>query len=265
MGTAPRASEHARGPAHLCPTLREKGGRIDNRVRDSCNDRARTCDRGPKPIVGQNTTNHKGIMRKIIKIIMLALAAVLLLSFASSTAGARVRIEVSTTAALLSGRLTFGGEGGTEVISDVTLHVTLLRLINKIRLEHVGDVTSVLVANCRTLIGAACAVIPLAPMRIGYGSIRGALPRIERGILLYVLAAFLLEIGGVANCLYRGLIGAESPENPALFFTILRNGIDDLVPLWEDELSFVECDRRGTLAGRLTAVPLITIRLLETR
>jgi hypothetical protein len=216
-----------------------------------------------QPTLCHLSTNDEGTaMQRAAKYFGATLAAVLLLSFATSTAGARVRIEVSTTAALLSGILTFFGEGGVEMRSEVTLHVTLLRLINKVRLEHVGEVTSATFANCSSPFGS-CVLIPLVPMRLAFGSIRGTLPRIERGILLYILVAFLLLIANVARCLYRGLFGVESPENPARLFRILSNGIDNLLPLWEDRLTFSGCERRLTFAGTLTAVPLITIRLLE--
>jgi hypothetical protein len=200
-------------------------------------------------------------MRKITKIITAALAAALLLSLFASTASARTRLEVSTTATLISGRLIFTG-GETTITSDVTLHVTLLRLINKIFLEHVGEITRVLIANTRCS-REPCEVIPLVPMDIGYGSIRGSLPTNIRGILLLILAAFLLLIfNRFAQCLFRGRIGAESPTNPASVFTPLRG--HDLVPLWEDELDpFGTCPERGTLTGTLTARPTITIRLLE--
>jgi hypothetical protein len=86
-------------------------------------------------------------MTRISKLILTVLAAVIALSLAAGSASSRTRVEVSTTASLVSGRLTFTEEGRDRVISDITLHVTLLRLINKVLLEHVGDVTAVLTAN----------------------------------------------------------------------------------------------------------------------
>jgi hypothetical protein len=202
-------------------------------------------------------------MRNITKIITAALAAALLLSLFASTASARRRLEVSTTATLLSGRLTFTEPvRGDQVISDITLHVTLNRLINKIHLEHVGDITAVLTANVRCT-REPCQVTPLVPMLVAYGSIRGSLPNNIRGILLLILVAFLLLIFFFARCLFRGLIGAESPTNPASVFTPLR-GTADLIPLWEDRLDqSEECPERGILTGSLTARPTVTIRLLE--
>jgi hypothetical protein len=191
---------------------------------------------------------------------MTSLLATLLLSLGVSAAGARTRVEVSTTALLLSGRLTFNPARlfAPDVISDVTLHVTLLRLINKVRLEHVGDITAVLTANCRSAFGATCT--PLVPMRISYGFIQGTLPRIT-GILLFVSVLFLIETAG-QRCLYEGLVGVLSPENPARNFTPLPEA--DLVALKPElPLTTEDCPERGELIGTFVANPLVTIRLLE--
>jgi hypothetical protein len=195
------------------------------------------------------------------KLLTTAVAAALLFSLTTGTASARTRLEVSTTATLLSGRLIFTG-GETTITSDITLHVTLLRLINKIRLEHVGDVTAVLIAAIRCS-REPCEIRWLVPVRIGYGSIRGSLPTNIRGILVFIDAAFLLSMfNGFSQCLYRGLVGAESPTNPAATFMPLPGA--DLVPLWEDTLDpFGSCPERWTFRSSLTARPTITIRLLE--
>jgi len=199
-------------------------------------------------------------MRKLTRIIAAAFAAALVLSLAASGASARNRVEVSTTASLLSGRLTFVS-GTRNIITDVTLHATMERLIAKILLAHVGDITAVLTANCRTNIGAACEPRPLVPMLIGYGAIRGTLPTIT-GVLLLILVAFLLLIGGFVRCLFRGLIGALSEENPARTFRPLPE--HDTIPLWEDDLTLIdECPREGEFTGSFVARPEISIRLLE--
>jgi len=196
---------------------------------------------------------------------MAAFAVMLVLSLASGMASARTRLEVSTTASLLSGSLTFTNELGVRIISDVTLHATMLRLFNKVLLEHVGDVTAAEIANCRTnIFGLRCNVTPLVPMNVAYGAITGTLPTITE-VLLFVYSRFLLEIGFnepmERRCLYEGLVGAGG-RNPVRTLTPLRG---NSVPLFEDRLTVEACGRRGELSGVMTARPEISVRLLETR
>jgi len=202
-------------------------------------------------------------MRKFTRSMIVALAAMLVVALMSSAATARTRVEVSTTASLLSGRLVFTEPGGgLNVRCEVTLHVTMLRLINKVRLEHVGDVTAVLTANCRDSFGFRAQARPLVPMAVTYETIIGRLPTIER-VRLWIVSAFLLETGPFLErrCLYRGLVMAESNGNPAETFTPVERS--NIVPLWEDILTRATCFTEGTFSETLRANPAISIRLLE--
>jgi hypothetical protein len=204
-------------------------------------------------------------MHKTARLVMGALVAMLLLALAAGPASARTRVEVSTTATLINGRLTFSAEpseGFPTIICDLTLHSTLLRLINKIRLEHAGDITAVLTANCRNSVGGRTTVRPLVPMSVQYERINGSLPANITGGLLWVRSRFLIEsefIGLRALCLYEGLVGAESVENPVRRFTLLRR----LVILLIDLRGSVSCPSLGSLQGTMTVTPSVTIRLLE--
>jgi len=204
-------------------------------------------------------------MRQFRWSVVLALAAMVGVALMSSAATARLRIEVSMTATLLTGRLVFTEpEGGLNWRCDLTLHITLLRLINKVRLEHLGDVTALLTANCRDSLGFRLQLRPLVPMAVGYESIQGMLPTISN-VRLWILIALLLESGPFLErrCLYRDLVMAESNGNPATSFSPVPGS--DLTPLWEDRLTSRpgNCLSRKTFTGTLAASPQVTIRLLE--
>jgi hypothetical protein len=203
-------------------------------------------------------------MSKNSKLVTAALATVLALALASVVASARARVEVSTTAILLSNRLTFAEEGGISAISDLTLHATLLRLISKVNGSHAGDITAVLTANCRTNIGLSCKVRLLPPMGVSYHSITGTLPTI-RSVLLSIELEFLWEREAFLQyrCLYREVIAVGSRENPVRALTFL-SAPANLAPLWEDRLDMsFDCPPRGELFGTFTATPSVSIRLLE--
>jgi hypothetical protein len=204
-------------------------------------------------------------MRKMTTVIASALVTVLLLTLATTVASAIARLEVDTTAMLITGRLTFDEEPAGElpqIICDVTLHSTLRRLINKVRLESAGAITAVLTANCRNSIGAVARATPLTGMTIHYDSIRGTLPTITGG-LVWVQARFLMEttfLGLAIACLYDGLVGSSSAENPVRRLTVLRTSIPLSQELPESALA---CPENGTLQGPLTVTPEVGITLLE--
>jgi len=204
---------------------------------------------------------------KIAKLVGVVVAALLALSLAAATSSARVRVEVSTTATLISGRLTFAElpDSGfiPNIICEVTLHATLNRLIAKVRLTQAGGITAILTANCRNSFGGGATATPLAGMLVFYDSIRGTLPTITGG-LLWTTSRFLVEtsvLGSEIRCLYAGLVGAESTANPVTSQTILPNEI----PLFEEHRGTRRCPERGQLRGTLRVSPEVTIRLLEVR
>jgi hypothetical protein len=204
-------------------------------------------------------------MRALVKIMLAIASAAILLSLAAGTAGARTRIEISTTAILESARLTFQGENGVEMICDITLHSTLRRLINKIREEVVGLITAILTANIRGT-GNPRACTFLTGMEIKYGAILGSLPNGITGILFLILLKFLIESEVLfvrSACLYEGLVsllGALSRGVlSSLGFVEGRSG----VALLRDLIGNGACPRSFAFRGAFTLRPPLTVRLLE--
>jgi hypothetical protein len=194
-------------------------------------------------------------MRRSSKLALIAIAAIAAAALFASSATARTRIEVSTTAFLMLGRLTFGTELGT-VICDVTFHATLRRLINKIRLEHVGDITSVLTANARNESGGLGGCDYLPPMRIAYGSISGTLPTITGAEFQFAIGVLWRCI--FSECLYFGLSPFEANQNPIRTLTL---GREPGIALFRALSEFCPSVYRYT--GTMTVSPSFTVRLLE--
>lgn len=192
---------------------------------------------------------------KLRKIIAVLITAIVGLSVVAGPAWSRTRIELSTTAVLMAGRLTFTTEQAA-VICDVTFHATLLRLINKVRLEHVGDVTAVLTANARSSIGGAATCGYLPPLRIGYGSISGTLPTITGGEFQFTVGVLVTCI--FSACLYLGSSPFRWNENG--FRTLVLEG-SPAPPLFTN-LSGM-CPLGYAYTGSMTVTPTVTVRLLE--
>jgi hypothetical protein len=216
---------------------------------------------------------------RLHKLIMTALAAVIFASLMAAPAAAVRRVEVSTTEVLVLIReLRFTGEESGALIScDVTLHITLLRLIEKVRLSHAGSITAILTANPRSSLGGTTTCLGLRGLPVLYDSIRGTLPDIT-GATLWVgettlegrtrqgfLISLRIPFVGEVRCLYAGLIRVLLPENrPAG-----RTNIDETasrVSLAVDLRGSIACDRTGRLEddGNLGVIrPTISILLLE--
>jgi hypothetical protein len=201
------------------------------------------------------------LMFIIAKLVTAALAVALFVLLSSGAAGARSRLEVSTTAFLASSRVTFAEERGANIIIDMTLHGTLRRLLTKVLLSSVGAFTSILTANCRRSFGLGCQVTALGPMAISYGSIRGTLPTI-RGVHFQIGVLFLIvELDLGRRCLYEGVIGVEAVENPAHILIPLAG--QNLALLAGDRLTLFPCLISEEMNANFAIVPLITFRLLE--
>jgi hypothetical protein len=198
-------------------------------------------------------------MHKYAKLAMAALVAAFALSLAAGPAGARTRIEVSTTSLrATASRLTFGGSE-IDIICNVTLSGTLQRLINKRRGEAAGNFTADTINTCSSNFGSEARADALTPMRIGYGSIEGTLPTITAGVI-DIDGGFLMSIRtifGTSACLYSTMFEARSDQNPVRIVRLQPNTMT-LVR----RLSGV-CPETGELAGSLTVTPSTTIRLLE--
>jgi hypothetical protein len=189
----------------------------------------------------------KETMYKISKILLAALVAATTLALAVGSAAARNRIEISPTAILASGRLTF--QGPINVECDVTLHITARRLISKVLGTQLGGITAILTANATgNVSGPTCT--PLAGMLVFYEGITGSLPSSIRGGILAVTSRFQIGEAGFFRCLYTATIRGTSRENPARRATINPN-------------RFSECFTNGELLGELRFNPEVSIRLLE--
>jgi hypothetical protein len=179
----------------------------------------------------------------------------MLIAFACSivSASARTRIEVSTTAHLVHGRITFTETEGAAQSCDITLHITANRLINKIRGELIGHVTSILTANATAF--STCTL--LAPMLVVYDSERGVLPN-PTGGTIRVRGGFLVS-NPFGRCLYEGSIPGVSETNPIRNYEV-RSAVGDVRLLRNLGGS---CPEEARLTGTMTARPEVTIRLLE--
>jgi hypothetical protein len=192
----------------------------------------------------------------------LALAVAASLSLLAAPASSRTRIEVSTTAfRVVMSNITYSA-GAVEVICDLTLHSTLRRLFNKVRGELIGSVTSISAGNVRVNRGTnpTCALLP--PLSIRYESIRGSLPIIT-GLLAGLEWRWLYgadETFWRVGCLYEGVMGFGSAENPIRSWALLRPNTLGLVR----DLTGFGCEPttdQGVTNPRLS--PEVSVRLLE--
>jgi hypothetical protein len=202
-------------------------------------------------------------MRLIKTAVVMALTAALVMALAAGASSARTRVEVSTTAALASGRLTFTPANNIRIICDVTLHITLLRLIEKRLLEHAGAITAILTANPRSDLGGTTRCAPLSGMTVHYGAIGGSLPRID-SVTLFVRSKFLIFLQDpfrtiLAECLYEGLVGATGPNPISELTPSEGNQVPRIIRLRNDR----NCPEEGELSGTFTVTPTVTVRLLE--
>jgi hypothetical protein len=210
---------------------------------------------------------------------MTALAAVILASLMAAPASAVRRVQVSTTLILVSfNDLRFTGEESGALIScDVTLHISLLRLIEKVRLSHAGSITAISTADPRSNLGGTTACLPLVGMPVLYDSIRGILPDIT-GAALWVgettlegrrgqgfLITLRIPFVGEVRCLYAGLILVLVTNNrPATTVDVEER--NSRVSLVTDLRGSIACDRTGRLEDERrpgTIRPSIEILLLE--
>ena len=198
-------------------------------------------------------------MQRLSKIVWAAFAVVAALSLAAGPAAARNRIEVSTTALLTSGRLTFNS-ALADVICDITLHSTRSRLIDKARGTVIGRVTAILTANARNNIGAAAACAGL-PIELIYDSITGSLPSNITGATINAAGAFLLRVGN-AGCLIRDVVKTISTENPIRRVSLEPSPRQLNTTTLEEEF-FRRCPSQGEIVGQLAVSPEVTLRLLE--
>jgi len=187
---------------------------------------------------------------KLSKVILTALAAVIVLSVIVAPATARNRVEVSTTAFLASGTHIFTSSAG-NVTCDITFHITARRLISKVEGSEIGQITAVLTNNIRHSGERSGECTPLPGMSLAYGGITGTLPTITGGTTR-VNSRFRVEIDGL-SCLVEPSIPVIAVENPVGRGTIGENSSTCAI--------FV----RGRVSGTVSYTPAFTIRLLETR
>jgi hypothetical protein len=199
-------------------------------------------------------------MRQMMRWLVAAcLTATAVLALTTASAGARTRVEVSTTAILATGRLTFTGTEFAEIICDLTLHATTSRLINKVRGTLAGSITAILTANARSSIGGPTTCMALNNMFALYDSIRGSLPANITGGSLTVTGGFLISVSSIfgrIGCLYQNTILATGGENPIRIVRVQLN--DPLFRTLEGT-----CPSEGSMVGTMAVAPALTIRLLE--
>jgi len=214
------------------------------------------------------------------KLLVAALTAALLLALGASTASASRSFSVvgggRAILAIANGergstRLTFAGESGRLVISDVTLHGSLHSLIAKTRGALAGVINAIRTANCRTegAFGVTCHASGLPNFHIRLESFTGTLPRIST-ITLTIEAAFQIlfapdEEGGHPECLYRGNISATGGRNSGESVVIetlrVNNPNSATLSRAAREEFFRNCDRRGELIGTFAVTPTVSLRL----
>jgi len=185
---------------------------------------------------------------RLSKLILTALAAVIVLSVMVAPATARNRVEVSTTAFLASGTHIFTSSAG-NVTCDITFHITARRLIAKVSGSEIGQITAVRTANIRHTGERSGSCTPLPGMEIAYGEITGTLPTITGGTTR-VNSRFSVEIDGL-TCLVAPSIPVIAVENPVRRGRIGENSSTCAI--------FV----RGRVAGTVNYTPEFQIRLLE--
>ena len=212
-------------------------------------------------------------MRNSSKLLLAALASMLILAFGASSASA-TRLEAGAPGTITNeGRLTFeeGGEG-PRVICDVTKLLTVHRTIPKTEGALVGYVREVRIAepcregnawildrnNIRTRAGAV-------EWHITYRGFSGTLPRITL-VRILLKASFLIE--AIVRCLYRGTrienepLGnlREAGGGSALNRLLVEESVS--IPLFRELSIGGFCPSSGRLSGTLTISPAITLRLI---
>lgn len=211
-------------------------------------------------------------MKQIMRILLVAVTAVVALALLSGMAAASRGIGVTYRAGETisgTGRTTFedgGIFGFRRIICEVTLNVkAATALIVKSERGRIGEVTSGSTAGCRDSIGNTANATVLAEARrafpMTYTSFLGTLPEISGILVTTERAEFLLEDpnAGFTSCLYEGRQG--------FLFAISRRTVTTGSFL-EGETANLrtangECPRTGRLIGTQTFNRRIEIILLN--
>jgi hypothetical protein len=197
------------------------------------------------------------------KIILAALAALLVLALGGGTAAALRSISVvggARTVTATSRALTFTEEEGNfRVICEVILEVRLNAAAGKAVGSSVGS-ANVRTRNCS---GGSVVVLPRnQPWAITFVSFTGTLPNITSVRLEIRRAEFLLEaFFGIARCLYSGNAQGTTGGGTNRI-TEIRADERRLLPLASEALSGVTCPRNGIFRGTFTVSPTVEIRLV---
>jgi hypothetical protein len=198
------------------------------------------------------------------KLLLAALTAVVALSLGAGTAAALRSIESSATAVAASGRaITFAG-GGSRVVCEVTLSLTLsTRSISKVRGSRVGNTKATV--NERACTGGRARPLNTAEGWVtNYFSFAGTLPNITSIRLELVGTAFLVSaFGGFGECLFRGNAQGTTGGGTNRITEIRADSTIQL-PLSRN-LNGLFCPEEGTFAGTFTVTSPregVTLRLL---
>jgi len=186
-------------------------------------------------------------------VLLLSLA---IIALAGASANARNRLEVRETESLLSGRVEFSPDnGGAAVTCDVTLHLTMSRLFDKIRGTLAGQITAILTANPGGMM-ASCQILSSLSMPWVYEIIRGTLPTVTGGTFSTRIG-FLITASGI-ECLFLGTVFFIARENPIRRIQAEGRRLPLELPL------SLGCSAEATLiTTSLNFSPEVTLRLLE--
>lgn len=199
-------------------------------------------------------------MRNSMKLLMAALAALLLLSLAAGTAAALRSISVSPSGAneARSTALTFTESGGGfQIVCEVTLTMTLNASIAKRSGSSVGS-TLARAANCRG--GNVVVLTANQPWPITYVSFTGTLPNITSVRLEIRRAEFLVEaFFGIARCLFSGSAQGTTSGNPV---TSINADETVALPLASEALSGASCPASGIFRGSFRVARSVSLRLI---
>jgi hypothetical protein len=243
---------------------------------------------------------ERSIMCKRTKLLVTALVAGFVCSFAAGSASANKSIEVRGGPAVKAeGRLIFVGTE-EELNREVTCDVTLLRTITgnfpKIGGTQFGKITSILIdrgessrsPHCRT--GSAfrlthdiallncshseagagilrwdCSRAPAGSWNLLYDSFQGTLPRIE-GINFHIASSqfrlrLLEPFGGAVECLYEGSAFGLLVVSPIGAITRGR-AVRGLTALIRNS-GGVLCPARESFEGDILVKPTLTVALVD--
>jgi hypothetical protein len=214
-------------------------------------------------------------MRITTRIVIAALAALSVIALFAGPASASRGISISPSTGLITlasnGSWTFGRGLFSVICARVTLKISLATSqISKAAAGRLpeglaGWITEGTIAECRDAIGGAASSVALTTLAqrekwfpLLYNGFLGTLPNINGVLLLALRSNFSVTTGPAGTCLYEGTIG-----NLIVFNGSLQSVSNSFLTNSERLISGGEgCPATGSLSGRGTISPTLTIRLI---